>query len=96
MPFAKFAVTEDERPVLTLEISADGLDSDDVGRLLARSLAIADLIHDQAIALMGELRRRHAVIAETTEPDPAGAALLDRYADDLAELKAGEAPRETT
>jgi hypothetical protein len=90
LPFAKFAVTEDERPVLTLEASTDGLGLDDVGRLLARSLAIADLIHDQAIALMGELRRRHAVIAEAAEPDPAGVALLDRYANDLAELPAPE------
>jgi hypothetical protein len=86
LPFAKFAVTEDERPVLTLEASADNLSRDDVGRLLARSLAIADLIHDKAIALMGELRRRHAVIVETSEPDPAGVALLDRYANEVAEL----------
>jgi hypothetical protein len=86
LPFAKFAVTEDERPVLTLETSADELDRDDVGRLLARSIAIADLIHDQAIALMGELRRRHAVMVEASEPDPAGATLLERYANDLAEL----------
>jgi hypothetical protein len=86
LPFAKFAVTDDERPVLTLETSVDDLDRDDVGRLLARSLAIADLIHDQALALMGELRRRHAVIAEASEPDPAGVVLLDRYAADLQEL----------
>jgi Putative bacterial sensory transduction regulator len=87
LPFAKFAVTEDERPVLTLEAAADGLSLDDVGRLLARSLAISDLIHDQAIALMGELRRRHAKLVEDQpEPDPAGVALLDRYASDVAEL----------
>jgi hypothetical protein len=87
LPFAKFVVTEDERPVLTLEAAADGLSLDDVGRLLARSLAISDLIHDQAIALMGELRRRHAKLVEDQpEPDPAGVALLDRYASDVAEL----------
>jgi hypothetical protein len=87
LPFVKFAVTEDERPVLTLETSADGLDRDAVGRLVARSLAIADLIHDQAIALIGELRRRHAkLVEEHPEPDPAGIALLERYAGDLEEL----------
>ena len=87
MPFAKFAVTEDERPLLTLEVPARGLELDDVGRLLARSLAIADLIHDQAIALMGELRRRHAkLIEDQPEADPSGVALLDRYAADLVEV----------
>ena len=87
LPFVKFAVTEDERPVLTLETAADGLSLDDVGRLLARSLAIADLIHDQALALMGELRRRHAkLIEDQPEPDPSGVALLDRYANEVAEL----------
>jgi hypothetical protein len=89
LPFAKFAVSEDERPVLTLEVpvsDANRLDRDDVGSLLARVLAIADLIHDQSLALMGELRRRHATLAAASEPDPAGVALLERYAAQLAEV----------
>ncbi len=89
LPFAKFAVSEDERPILTAEITAaGGLDRDAVGRLLARVLAICDLTHDQSLALMGELRRKHAALAAATEPDPAGVALLDRYAADLGDLVA--------
>jgi hypothetical protein len=91
LPFAKFTVSEDERPVLTVESSLDGLDLDGLGRLIARVLAIADLIHVQALALMGELRRRHATLAAATEPDPAGVALLERYAADLEELGTQEA-----
>lgn len=86
-PFAKFAVSEDERPMVTAEIVAAGLDLGAMGGLLARVLAICDLIHDQALTLMGELRRRHATLAAASEPDPAGVALLERYAADLVELE---------
>lgn len=89
LPFAKFAVSEDERPVLTAEAPVEGLDRDVVGLLLARVLAICDLVHDDALKLMGELRRRDASPV-AGEPDPAGAALLERYAADLAELNATE------
>src|SRR5687768_12256114 len=60
LPFAKFAVSEDERPVLTAEVPATGLTRDEVGTLLARVLAIADLVHQPTLALIGELRRREA------------------------------------
>jgi hypothetical protein len=83
LPFAKFTVSEDERPVLAAETPIDGLGRDGLGRLVARSLAIADLIHDQALVLMGELRRRHAKLAAAGDPDPAGVALLERYAADI-------------
>lgn len=86
LPFAKFAVSEDERPILTAEVPAARLDLDTVGMLLARVLAICDLIHDQSLLLMGELRRRHAALAAASEPDPAGVALLERYAAELDEL----------
>jgi hypothetical protein len=85
LPFAKFAVSEDERPVLTAEVSADGLDCDTVGRLLARVLAISDLVHDDALAAMGELHRRQATL-EKGPRDGAGVALLDRYAASINEL----------
>jgi len=86
LPFAKFAVSEDERPILTAEIPAAGITRDDVGVLLARVLAVADLVHEPALAVMGELRRKHAALAAAGEPDAAGVALLDRYAADLGEL----------
>jgi hypothetical protein len=89
LPFAKFAVSEDERPVLTMEMpisNGAALSRDEVGSLLARVLAIADLIHEQSLTLMGELRRRHASLAAASEPDPAGVALLERYSAQIAEV----------
>ena len=85
LPFAKFALSEDERPVLTAEVAAEGLTRDVVGTLLARVLAICDLVHEPVLALVGELRRKDAALANA-ERDPAGVALLDRYAASLAEL----------
>ena len=85
LPFAKFALSEDERPVLTAEVAAAGLTRDDVGTLIARVLAICDLVHEPVLALMGELSRKQAALA-AAERDPAGVALLDRYASELGEL----------
>jgi len=87
LPFAKFALSEDERPILTAEVPAGGLTRDSVGTLVARVLAICDLVHEPVLALMGELSRKQAAAAKG-EGDPAGVALLDRYASELAELSA--------
>src|SRR5688572_9379140 len=85
LPFAKFALSEDERPILTAEVTADGLTRDVVGTLVARVLAICDLVHEPVLALVGELRRKDIALA-ATERDPAGERLLDRYAAELSEL----------
>jgi hypothetical protein len=85
LPFAKFALSEDERPVLTAEVPADGLTRDVTGTLLARVLAICDLVHEPVLALIGELRRKDAALA-AAERDPAGVALMERYSAELAEL----------
>jgi len=86
LPFAKFALSEDERPILTAEVPALSLTRDEVGLLVARVLAICDLVHEPALALMGELRRRDSALAAGGEADPAGVALLERYAAQLGEL----------
>ncbi len=85
LPFVRFALSEDERPVLTVEEPVANLSSDVLGLMLARVLALCDIVHGPALKLMGELSRRQAALAKT-EPDPAGVALLDRYAADLEEL----------
>jgi hypothetical protein len=89
LPFAKFAVAEDERPILTSEVPAAGIDRDVVGALIARVLAIADLVHAPTVALINELSRAQTKLA-SSEPDPAGVALLERYSGSLAELTATE------
>jgi hypothetical protein len=89
LPFAKFALSEDERPVLTAEVPADGLTRDIVGTLVARVLAICDLVHEPVLALIGDLRRKDAALADA-ERDPTGVALLDRYTSQLGELGGSE------
>jgi hypothetical protein len=87
LPFAKFAVSEDERPILTSEVPAASIDRDVVGALIARVLAISDLVHAPTLELIAELSRAQAKLA-ASEPDPAGVALLERYAASLTELSA--------
>ena len=86
LPFAKFAISEDERPILTVEAPAEPLDRDVLGAMLARVLAICDLVHEPILELMGELRRAQAKTAAAGDPEPAGVVLLERYSADLGEL----------
>ena len=85
LPFAKFAVSEDERPILTAEVPAERLNRDIVGGLIARVLAISDLVHVQTMTLISELSRAQTKLAGSA-PDPAGVALLERYSASLSEL----------
>ena len=81
-PFVKFTVSEDERPVLAVELPIDAVDGDALGLALARILGTADRLLDESkdwLWLGGRM------------PDPgdrtsANAALLERYAPRLPEL----------
>ena len=81
-PFAKFSVSEDERPVLAVEVPAADADADALGLAIARILGIADTLLDESkdwLWIGGRM------------PDPgdrtsANAAFLDRYAARLPEL----------
>jgi hypothetical protein len=75
-PFAKFSVSEDERPVLAAELPIETVDGDTLGLAIARILGIADRLLDESkdwLWLGGRM------------PDPgdrvsAQAAFLDRFA----------------
>jgi hypothetical protein len=81
-PFVKFALTQDDRPVLAIEIAPGRLDRDELGLAIARVLAICDILLEETAAwawLGGRI------------PDWSGrssrqAALFERYADRLGEL----------
>jgi hypothetical protein len=94
LPFAKFAISEDERPVLTAEIPADQLGIDSLGLMVARLLAICDLLYEESAQWLdrGDRRPRalaaDAPVAGSGGARPDGAALLDRFADRLGELAA--------
>jgi len=82
-PFVKFALAEDERPVLAAELPIGTLDEDALGLALARLVAISDDLLDESAAwiwLNGE------VPAEFGERTSRNIALLHRYEAQLAEL----------
>ncbi len=81
-PFAKFSVSEDERPLLSVELPALTVDEDALGLAIARILGVADRLLDESRDWLWQGGRM---------PDPgdrtsAQAALLDRYAPRLPEL----------
>jgi hypothetical protein len=85
LPFVKFSVGEDERPLLVAELPAETVDADALGLALARQLAVADRYHaDSADWLKGGGWRETP--STTEEAAGPGSRLLARYADRLAEL----------
>ena|SRR5690349_2200528 len=85
LPFAKFSVGEDERPLLTVEIPANALDRDSLGLALAREVAIADRFHAESIQWL----KPHNWSVDPPTPaevDGPGVRLVARYAAELAEI----------
>ena len=46
-PFVKFGLTDDDRPVMTVEIAAERLDRDELGTAIVRALATCDLLLEE-------------------------------------------------
>jgi hypothetical protein len=82
-PLAKFALTDDGRPVLSVEIPARWLDRDEVGLALARVVGIADRLFDETrpwVWIGGRVPNGYEA-RERRNP-----GLIERYADRLPEL----------
>ncbi|MDQ3554337.1 MAG: YbjN domain-containing protein [Chloroflexota bacterium] len=88
LPFAKFALSEDLRPILTSEVSIERLDRESLGLTIARLLAICDLLLDESIRWLWPGSKE----APTPDRPSRQAALLDRYAPQLMELATPQAP----
>lgn len=89
LPFVKFAVSTDERPVLTAELAAEHLDEDALGRTLARLVTICDLLLDDSLPWLHPGAKRAPVPVRPSRHE----ALLARYAGDLEELTAALAAK---
>ena len=81
-PFVKFALTEDDRPVLTAEVPIERLDRDELGLAIVRVLAVCDLLLEDTA---------HWAWIGGRIPDWSGRTsrqegLFARYAERLAEL----------
>jgi hypothetical protein len=92
LPFVKFALSADDRPVLTSELEASSLDRDRLGLAIARLLAICDLTLDRSVGWLFPGARK----APEMERPSRQANLFDRYADGLAELLGMDANGEAT
>ena len=84
LPFVKFSIGADERPLLVAEIPVALADQDALGLALARQLAVADRFHAESVEW---LKAGGWPTAPTSTPDTGpGAALLARYTAALREL----------
>jgi hypothetical protein len=82
LPFVKFALSADDRPVLTSELPTASLDRDALGVAVGRLLAVCDLTLQRAVVWLYPGRK---------EPPPMGrpsrqAGLFRRYRAELSEL----------
>ena len=88
-PFVKFALTDDDRPMLMIELPANGLDRDGLARALVRLTVVADRLLDEtamAVADRGNL-------PDWTERTSRNAALLSAYRAEVeASMPAWEVP----
>jgi Putative bacterial sensory transduction regulator len=82
-PFAKFSISEDERPIVAVELPIDQLDADALGLALARILGIADRLLDESVDWIWSGGRR----PDQSDREPANLDFLGRYADRLDELR---------
>lgn len=85
LPFVKFALADDDRPVLTAELPVAGLDLDGFGLAICRLLAVCDLTFDRALPWL----HPGAKVAPTMDRPSRQAALFERYATALPELVPG-------
>jgi hypothetical protein len=81
LPLVKFALADDDRPVLSTEVAVERLDREALGLTIARLLAVCDLLYAESAAWTDRIARPPMGGA-----GPAGGQLLDRYAAQLREL----------
>jgi hypothetical protein len=80
LPLVKFALGDEERPVLTAELAIVMLDRDALGLTLARLLAVCDLLYEESAGWVDR------VAGARDSAGPAGVRLLERYVSELGEL----------
>jgi hypothetical protein len=86
LPFVKFSIGEDERPLLVAELPVTSVDRDALGLALARQLAVADRFHAETVGWLKAGGWAHAPVGQPAHGP--GPALLARYASELGELLA--------
>jgi hypothetical protein len=85
LPFVKFSIAEDERPVLASELPLADVDEDALGLALARMLAVSDRLIDESADWLWLGGKPPADYGRRASRN---AGLLERYANQLGELAA--------
>ena len=88
-PFVKFAMTDDDRPMLVTELPAPALTRDELARALVRLTVVADrLLEETALAVADR-----AVLPDWSERMPRNARLLEAYRTEIeGEMPAWQPP----
>jgi hypothetical protein len=81
LPFVKFALSEDDRPVLASELVAE-VDLDTLGMAICRLLAVCDLTYERSLVWLVPGAREMPAMPHPSRQR----ALFERYASQLAEL----------
>lgn len=88
-PFVKFAMTDDDRPMLMTELPVPAVDLDALGRGLVALTVVADRLLDETAPAVAD----RGSLPDWTGRTPRNAALLARYRDEVeASMPPWEAP----
>jgi len=88
-PFVKFALTDDDRPMLMIELPANGLDRDGLARALVRLTVVADRLLDETATAVAD----RGNLPDWTERTSRNAALLSAHRAEVeASMPAWEVP----
>ena len=82
LPYVKFALSEDDRPVLSAEVDVRHLDEDALGLTLCRLLAVCDLTYERSLAWLHPGAKQPPSMGRPSRQE----GLFERYADALREL----------
>jgi len=74
-PFVKFAMTDDDRPMLMTELPASALDRDELGRGIVRLAVVADRLLEETANAVAD----RGILPDWTDREPRNRALLDVY-----------------
>lgn len=88
-PYVKFALTDDDRPMLMTELPTAAFDRDELGRGLARMTVVADRLLEETAHAVAD----RGVLPDWTDRTPRNARLLSTYRPEVeAVMPAWEPP----
>lgn len=89
-PFVKFAMTDDDRPMLMTELPTAALDRDELGRGLIRLTVVADRLLEETAHAVAD----RGILPDWSDRTTRNAALTDAYRSEVeAAMPAWEPPR---